>query len=499
MPAVSLLQDSVEILRTIERSIGLDAFPMYRQKDAREEAPRVPFLLLFIAFTLFVYVLETYLDLRQHRKLHAKTPPSSLLSVLKRVDGDNDGLGAVSKVEDKFMASQSYGLDKSTFHFIESAFDLVQGLASNLWGLMPWLWDMSEGLVTKWGFGEWGGDIPTSLVFLGLTLIIQTLVGLPFSLYSTFVVEERHGFNKQTLGLFFVDKVMTDDEAPHQSRSACSIHVKGILLTVAISCPALVCVLKIIELGGRYFYVYVWAFMFLFSVVMLTIAPVLIMPLFNKYTPLEDGDLKSGIEALAARVKFPLTKLFVVDGSKRSAHSNAYFYGFFKNKRIVLFDTLIKQADTTEIVSILGHELGHWQMSHTLQNFAITQTYLLASFSAFALATELGKDLRLSFGFSTSAPLITLYLFFAVMWAPVDHLLGVLMNMLSRRNEFQADAYAVKLGYSKGLQSGLVKLQLENLGNMNPDPWYSAFHYSHPPLVERLQAMGATSDAKKRI
>eukprot|EP00752_Nemacystus_decipiens_P009392 g8395.t1 len=473
-----VFKSAVSFLTELESSRGLDEFPKYRQENAGKSD--TPWLLVFLGFTLSVYVMETYLDLRQHRNLKAKSPPSALLEVLKTVDEDNKGLEAVAKVESKFLASQAYGLDKSRFHFFDSAFDLVLGLASNLLGWMPWLWDVSAGLVAKAGFDGWGGDIPVSICFVVLTMVMQTVVGLPFALYSTFVVEAKHGFNKQTIGLFFADKV------------------KSVLLTVAISIPALTCVLKIIDWGGKHFYVYVWAFCFVFSIFMLTIVPVVIMPLFNTYSPLEDGELKSSIEKLAESVSFPLTNLFSVDGSKRSAHSNAYFYGFFKNKRIVLYDTLIKQADTNEIVSILGHELGHWKMSHTLQGFVITQSYLLASFCAFGLATELGESLRLSFGYSTHATLITLYLFFAVMWAPVDHLLGVLMNMLSRKNEFQADAYAVGLGYSKGLQSGLVKLQLENLGNMNPDPWYSAFHYSHPPLVERLQAMRADVCAKKR-
>ncbi|CAM9090980.1 unnamed protein product [Ectocarpus fasciculatus] len=496
-------------LAKLEGSIGLDAFPKYRQEGA--EKSDAPFLLFFVGFTLLVYLLETYLDLRQHRNLKTATPPSTLLEVLKTVDEDNEGLGAVSKVESKFSASQAYGLDKSRFHFFDSTFDLVVGLTTNLLGWMPWLWDVSSGLVAKAGLGDWGGDIPTSLTFVVLTM---TLIGLPFSLYSTFVVEAKHGFNKQTLGLFFADKAVElivcnsrrfnnnifsffPDCDGAGGGAASNGQVKSMLLTVVISVPVLSCVLKIIELGGKHFYVYVWAFMFCFSILMLTIVPTVIMPLFNTYSPLEDGELKSSIENLAKRVSFPLTNLFSVDGSKRSAHSNAYFYGFFKNKRIVLYDTLIKQADTNEIVSILGHELGHWKMSHTLQGFVISQTYLLASFCAFGLATELGESLRLSFGYSTSATLITLYLFFAVMWAPVDHLLGVFMNVLSRKNEFEADAYAVKLGYSKGLQSGLVKLQLENLGNMNPDPWYSAFHYSHPPLVERLQAMRADIGIKR--
>ncbi|CAM9302219.1 unnamed protein product [Scytosiphon promiscuus] len=486
------LDSALGFLMKLERSIGLDGFPKYRQENA--ERSDYPFLLLFVGFTIFVFIMETYLDLRQHRNLKAKTAPSALLEVLDTVDKDNEGLEAVSKVKSKFSASQAYGLDKSRFHFFDSTFELVLGLASNLLGWMPWLWDVSAGLVSNGGLGNWGGEIPTSLTFVMLVMLLQTLIGLPFALYSTFVVEAKHGFNKQTLGLFFADKVREEGEL---RLSACE-QVKSILLTVAISIPALSCVLKIIELGGKYFYVYLWAFMFLFSLFMLSIVPTVIMPLFNTYSPLEEGELKSSIEDLAKSVSFPLTNLFSVDGSKRSAHSNAYFYGFFKNKRIVLFDTLMKQADTNEIVSILGHELGHWKMSHTLQGFVITQSYLLASFCAFGLAMELGESLRLSFGYSTSATLITLYLFFAVMWAPVDHLLGVLMNVLSRKNEFEADAYAVKLGYAKGLQSGLVKLQLENLGNMNPDPWYSAFHYSHPPLVERLQAMRAGAGDKKR-
>ncbi|CAM9139997.1 unnamed protein product [Ectocarpus sp. 6 AP-2014] len=188
-------------LANLESSVGLDAFPKYRQGGA--EKSDAPFLLFFVGFTLLVYLLETYLDLRQHRNLKVGTPPSTLLEVLKTVDEDNKGLEAVSKVESKFSASQAYGLDKSRFHFFDSTFDLFVGLTTNLLGWMPWLWDVSSGLVAKAGLGDWGGDIPTSLTFVVLTM---TLIGLPFSLYSTFVVEAKHGFNKQTLGLFFADK-----------------------------------------------------------------------------------------------------------------------------------------------------------------------------------------------------------------------------------------------------------------------------------------------------
>ncbi|CAM9212474.1 unnamed protein product [Discosporangium mesarthrocarpum] len=465
----------------------MESLPTYRQEGY--EPPSFNFLPFFLVFTLSVFALETYLDLRQHKRLKATEPPATLLEIMQRVEDDcgktsttGDKAGLVQKVRAKFVASQSYGLDKSRFHFVDSLVDLMINLATNLLGLMPLLWDFSAKLLTNMGV-ENGGDIPTSLVFMFLRIIIETIVGLPFSMYSTFVVEGKHGFNKQTLGVFFADKVGGPDNVHGAT------FIKGIILSVLIGAPALAMALHIVEWGGRFFYVYLWVFMLCLTLVMLTVYPVLIMPLFNKYTPLEEGELKTAIEDLAAKVKFPLTKLFVVDGSKRSGHSNAYFYGFFKNKRIVLFDTLIKQATKEEIVAILGHELGHWKMSHTIQGLVISQIYMLISFSAFALASELGEPLRLSFGYSVPASFVTLYLFFAVMWAPVDHVLSVAMNVLSRKNEFEADAYAVGHGFSRELQTGLVKLQLENLGNMNPDPWYSAFHYSHPPLVERLQAI----------
>ena len=173
-----------------------------------------------------------------------------------------------------------------------------------------------------------------------LTTVIGIVTHLPFELYSTFEIERKHGFNKQTIGLFVTDKI------------------KGLGLMAVIGGPVTATLLKIIKMGGERFYLYVWGFMFVFSVIMMTIVPVFIMPLFNKYEPLPDGSLKDQIFQLAGRLEFPLTKLFVVDGSKRSSHSNAYMFGFRKNKRIVLFDTLLDQVHDDEILAILGHELG---------------------------------------------------------------------------------------------------------------------------------------------
>jgi len=224
------------------------------------------------------------------------------------------------------------------------------------------------------------------------------------------------------------------------------------------------------------------------------------MPMFNKYEPLPDGTLKTSIYELAAKLKYPLTKLFVMDGSKRSSHSNAFMFGFGNNKRIVLFDTLLTQVKENEILAILGHELGHWKLGHTLTNFATTQLYIGAAFYFFSL-TYGASDLYAAFGFNDpnrpAATIIELLLFFQTLWAPVDKILSFVLTIVSRHNEFAADKFSVELDMSKTLQSGLCKIHLENLGAMNPDPWYSTYHYSHPPLVERLRAMMALDQKKK--
>ena len=206
---------------------------------------------------------------------------------------------------------------------------------------MPYAWDESVKLgSTYFGWNEVDNEIKISLIFVAYTTIIGMITGLPFELYSTFQIERKHGFNKQTIGLFITDKI------------------KGLGLMCVIGCPFLALLLKIIKWGGEYFYIYVFAFLFVFSLFMMTVYPVVIMPMFNKYEKLPEGSLKDQIYSLAGQLDFPLTKLFVMDGSKRSSHSNAFMFGFMKNKRIVLFDTLLEQVHDDEILAILGHELG---------------------------------------------------------------------------------------------------------------------------------------------
>ncbi|KAK9910322.1 hypothetical protein M0R45_034288 [Rubus argutus] len=288
-------------------------------------------------------------------------------------------------------------------------------------------------------------------------MICSEITNLPFSLYSTFVIEARHGFNKQTIWLFFRDML---------KEFALWLFLKG----------------------GAYLAIYLWAFMLVVSLVMMTIYPILIAPLFNKFTPLPEGQLRQKIEKLASSLKFPLKKLYVVDGSTRSSHSNAYMYGFFNNKRIVLYDTLLQQCkNDEEIVAVLAHELGHWKLNHTVYLFISVQIRMLLHFGGYNLVRN-SSSLFQSFGFDTQPVIIGLIIFQHTI-IPIEHLVHFVRNLVSRAFEFQADAFAKKLGYASSLRASLVRLQEENLSAMNTDPWYSAYHYSHPPLVERLAAV----------
>jgi len=447
-----------------------------------------------VAFTVIVYAFEKSLDARQKAAYQKTAFPSQLATTVSKIDAerekapskkeksDNDdkkdekeSKSLLEQLKEKFKSSQSYGMDKINFGMIASTYEVLESVAFLLLGFLPYLWDKSIALgISKFGWTQSDDEIKITLIFLGLITIMGTITSLPFEIYSTFQIEKKHGFNKQTYGLFFSDKI------------------KSLILTSLIGGPFIALLLTIIKAGGDYFYIYVWSFVFVFSVFMMTIVPEVIMPLFNKYETLPDSDLKTRIYKLADRLQYPLKKLFVMDGSKRSSHSNAFMFGFGSNKRIVLFDTLMEQVSDNEILAILGHELGHWKMGHTLTNFFVTQVYFGAAFYFFSLCYT-SSDLFAAFGFDdlthSQPTIIGLMLFFQTLWAPVDKILSFLLTIFSRHNEFEADEFSHGLGYSAELQSGLCKIHLENLGAMNPDSLYSTYHYSHPPLVERLSAM----------
>ncbi|OMP00337.1 Peptidase M48 [Corchorus olitorius] len=413
-----------------------------------------PYMEAVVGFMVLMYFFETYLDLRQHAALKLPTLPKTLEGVIS---------------QEKFEKSRAYSLDKSYFHFVHEFVTILMDSAILFFGILPWFWKKSGNFLPLVGLNA-ENEILHTLSFLAGVMIWSQITDLPFSLYSTFVIEARHGFNKQTIWLFFRDLI------------------KGMCLAIVLGPPIVSAIIVIVQKGGPYLAIYLWAFMFVLSLVMMTVYPVLIAPLFNKFTPLPEGELRLKIEKLASSLNFPLKKLFVVDGSTRSSHSNAYMYGFFKNKRIVLYDTLIQQCkNDEEIVAVIAHELGHWKLNHTMYSFIAVQILTFLQFGGYTLVRN-STDLFRSFGFDTQPVLIGLIIFQHTV-IPIQHLVSFGLNLVSRSFEFQADAFAKKLGYGSALRAGLVKLQEENLSAMNTDPWYSAYHYSHPPLVERLAAI----------
>jgi STE24 endopeptidase len=423
----------------------------------------VPYFELFLGFSVVSFVVETWLSMRQHRCFHAKTVPAEVASAVK---------------QDVFDKSQQYGLVRSSFGFFESTVMFVHSLALMLLGALPWLWGVS-GDVTRWVGLDASNEMWQSIAFVVLAEFYSTLVHLPFELYSTFVIEQRFGFNKQSLALFFVDQL------------------KSLGLMAVLGLPLLVGLLHIVAWGGPHFYFYVWLFVSAMSLFLMTIYPHVIAPLFNKFDPLPEGELRTAIHQLALQNKFPLTNLFVVDGSTRSSHSNAYFYGFWKNKRIVLYDTILQQLDQEGILAVLAHELGHWALNHNLLNLVLSEINIFVYFYLFATMID-SADLYASFGFSgDSRPVLIGLTLFSFIFEPAGHFIGFVMNVLSRRFEYQADAFAVQQGHC-GLGDALVKTHAENLSSFVVDPYYSMYHNSHPTLTERLAAIDRVAVPKAK-
>ncbi|KAK9830225.1 hypothetical protein WJX72_010439 [[Myrmecia] bisecta] len=417
-----------------------------------------PFLECTVGFMLLVYALHTYLDERQYKALQKPTPPTAL---------------AKDYTISEYKKTQAYNVDKWWFALYQGLWSTTLTTVLLLNGYLPWMWDKSTAVAVKLGYDA-SHEIKIAIIFMALEGLKDMILGLPWSLWATFIIEERHGFNKQTLRLFFLDKL------------------KELALALVLMPPILAGFLYILQHTGPYVALYVWAFLFGIQIFLMTIYPVAIAPLFNKFNPLPEGSLREQIEKLAGSLNFPLKKLYVIDGSTRSAHSNAYMYGFFNNKRIVLYDTLIDQCSAEQVVAVLAHELGHWKLRHTVKNLILAQVVLIAQLVLFTFLRT-SKSLFVSFGFQKVQPVFIAFELFQLISAPMDQILSFLNNILSRKYEFQADHFAVELGHSQQLQEALVKLDAKNRSATHVDPWYSTYHYSHPPLIERLAAIQAAS------
>ena len=368
---------------------------------------------------------------------------------------------------EKYRKSQAYTRERTRFGLLTSSFGLLVTLVFWFAGGFNYL----DEIVRSWSLGP----IWTGLLYIGILILARSAISLPFSIYSTFAIEERYGFNKTTPKTFILDLI------------------KGTALGIVIGGAVLAGVLYFFEYAGPYAWLYCWIAVTLFSLVMQFIAPTWIMPLFNKFTPLEEGDLRSAIMDYARSVKYPLENLFVMDGSKRSSKSNAFFTGFGKHKRIALFDTLIENQTVPEIVAVLAHEIGHFKKKHILQSMVIgilhtgVMFYLLSIF-----LSHQGLFEAFYMENAAATPIYAGLIFFGMLFSPIEMILSVFMQIFSRKNEFEADRYAAETtGDPESMVSALKKLSAHNLSNLTPHPFYVFLNYSHPPVLERIRAIRA--------
>ena len=364
--------------------------------------------------------------------------------------------------EEKYARSQEYTRVNTRFAFFTTSFDLIVILVFILFGGFNFVDQIIR------GFGL--STLPSGLAFFGILFFASDLISTPFSLYQNFVIEEDFGFNKMTLKTFILDKL------------------KGYLLTLALGGVFLTAILFFFEKTGEYGWLYAWGIIGLFMILIQPLFTLVIAPMFNKFTPLEKGELRTAIENYAQKVGFPLSRIDVMDGSKRSAKSNAYFSGFGKQKRIALFDTLLEKHSNDEMVAILAHEVGHYKKHHIKVGILIS---ILHSGLLFWLLSIFIDNPGLFEAFKMKE--ISVYgglTFFMILYSPVELVLSVIMNAVSRRNEFQADAYSARTTEkSEHLISGLKNLSVSNLGNLTPHSLSVLLDHSHPPVLERITAL----------
>jgi STE24 endopeptidase len=360
--------------------------------------------------------------------------------------------------EEKYKKQQAYQRENQRFRLLSSSFSMVLTLCMFLF--------YGFAFVDAWAWGFTGNAILAAFIFFGIIMLASDVLSLPFDIYDTFKIEEKYGFNKTTPKIFVLDKL------------------KGWLLGGVIGGGLLALIIYIYQLTADMFWIYAWVVVSAFSIFMAMFYSNLIVPLFNKQAPLEEGELRNAISDFSGKVGFKLDNIFVIDGSKRSTKANAYFTGLGAKKRIVLYDTLIKDLSTEELVAVLAHEIGHNKKKHVVQGLLIglVQTAIVLFvfgllINSPVLSKALGVD-QPNFHIGMVA--------FGVLYSPISFFTGIFMNMLSRKNEYQADRFAAENYKPEALAGALKKLSINNLSNLTPHKTFVFFHYSHPTLLQRL-------------
>ena len=360
---------------------------------------------------------------------------------------------------EKYASQQEYQRTNSRFGLISGGFSFALMLVILLFGFLGWFDDCLREYTNHF--------LILPLLFFGMLMIANELFDFPFEWYATFTIEERFGFNKSTKKLFFLD------------------WLKGIVLSLLIGGIVLSAILYLYNYAGKAFWLYAWLVVSGFSLLMTFFYSEWIVPLFNKQTPLENGELRDAIEAFALKAGFRLTNIFVMDGSKRTTKANAYFTGFGKKKRIVLFDTLMKELDTEEIVAVLAHEIGHYKKKHVI--YSVILSIITTGIIFYILSLFLGNpELAKALGGKTASFHLGI-IGFAFLFTPISEVLGLAVNCFSRKNEYQADSFASQYGLGEALISALEKLSVQSLSNLNPHPLTVFWYYSHPTLLQRIK------------
>jgi len=399
--------------------------------------------IILVVIIVADFILESWLELLNLKNL-SETLPEELKDLYDA---------------EKYVQSQKYERTNIRFGLTGSTFNLILILGLFFFGGFAWTDSLAASISTH--------PVLHPLLFFGILGLALDLLNTPFAVYDTFVIEQRFGFNKTTPMLFITDKL------------------KGWLLTAIIGGGLMAAVVWFYLLTTIYFWLWVWLLMSIFMLFMAFFYSSLIVPLFNKQKPLEDGELKRQITCHAEQARFHIDKIYTIDGSKRSTKANAYFSGIGRKKRIVLFDTLISELSTGEIVAVLMHEVGHYQKKHIFASMLLSliQTgIMLFIFSLFVSQPVLSQALGAPDA-SFHIGLIT----FGILYSPISTLIGLMMNAFSRKNEYQADHFAASFGMGNTLISALKKLSVTNLSNLTPHPLYVFFHYSHPTLLQRIR------------
>jgi STE24 endopeptidase len=401
--------------------------------------------ILIIVIPVSGFIIERYLD-HLNAKMWSDTIPEKLKGICD---------------EDEYRKTQHYQKDNDRLSFWTSLFNLLIILIMIIAGGFA----LIDNLARSFSLDL----IIISLVFFGIIGLVSDLINIPFSFYDTFVIENKYGFNTMTVRTFITD------------------HIKSWFIALLVGVPVLGLITWFYYKTGKNFWLYAWSLITAFSVFINLFYSELIVPLFNKQSPLEEGELRSAIETFAQKTGFRLKNVYIIDGSKRSTKANAYFSGFGPKKRIVLYDTLQKELSNEEIVAVLAHEIGHYKKKHVL--LTLSFSVILTGFMLFLFSLVVNNpELSRAIGSQTTSFHLGLVVF-GILYSPLSLVIGLFSNYISRKNEFEADRFVKENFKSQVLADALKKLSVKNLSNMIPHPVYVFFNYSHPPLLSRLEKL----------